>query len=274
MNEPEWLSRQFSFEQKSAKWHEERRKKFTASSNIYNIMRGANGRKQVIDEKLNGRQFFSTFHTRRGNKYETIAKQIYTYMFDTKVKDCTFVQHKEIDDIGASPDGYIEGKKELIEIKIPYKLKPGVIKKQYRLQMLTQLAVTGWKNCVFFECEIKEYRNAEEYYADGNDKFTKNALPKGLIGQIVSPDIAPKFIHYEHVPFHWTSQQQFEYLNNFKTQCAKKCIPFEINYWKLVKCRRRIYHFDNKLWQDVVKNVAICRKELKKEKQKKMIKVH
>ena len=112
---------------------------------------------QLIAQRLTGRarQSFQTSAMKRGSDLEPEAKQAYEIATGNFVTDTEFVEHPIIDMFGASPDGLVEDKNILIEIKCMGDerhldfLLTGEIPLQYQHQMIAQCACTGVPECDF-----------------------------------------------------------------------------------------------------------------------------
>ena len=112
---------------------------------------------QLIAQRLTGRarQSFQTSAMKRGSDLEPEAKQAYEIATGNFVTDTEFVEHPIIDMFGASPDGLVEDKNLLIEIKCMGEerhldfLLTGEIPLQYQHQMIAQCACTGVPECDF-----------------------------------------------------------------------------------------------------------------------------
>ena len=112
---------------------------------------------QLIAQRLTGRarQSFQTSAMKRGSDLEPEAKEAYEIATGNFVTDTEFVEHPIIDMFGASPDGLVEDKNLLIEIKCmgdePHLdfLLTGEIPLQYQRQMIAQCACTGVPECDF-----------------------------------------------------------------------------------------------------------------------------
>tara|TARA_B100000085_G_C18515951_1_gene501644 strand:- start:581 stop:1234 length:654 start_codon:yes stop_codon:yes gene_type:complete len=112
---------------------------------------------QLIAQRLTGRarQSFQTSAMKRGSDLEPEAKEAYEIATGNFVTDTEFVEHPIIDMFGASPDGLVEDKNILIEIKCMGDerhldfLLTGEIPLQYQHQMIAQCACTGVPECDF-----------------------------------------------------------------------------------------------------------------------------
>ena len=151
-------------EQGSPEWFEQRRGKVTASR-IADIMAKTklgystsrqNYLMQLLCERLNGKveESFKSAAMQRGNDLEPEARNWYQLETGEIVEQISFIDHPNIDDAGASPDGLV-GNEGLIEIKCPNTathietLRSKKPSDRYYKQMQWQMACTGRKWCDF-----------------------------------------------------------------------------------------------------------------------------
>ena len=151
-------------EQKSEEWFQDRLGKVTASRVADVMARTKSGygaaRKsymsQLLCERLTGNRedSFQNAAMQRGTDLEPIARSAYEMDKGVMVSEVGFVDHPEIPNCGASPDGMVN-EDGLVEIKCPNTathidfLKTGRIERKYQLQMMLQLACTGRSYCDF-----------------------------------------------------------------------------------------------------------------------------
>lgn len=151
-------------EQGSPEWFEQRRGKVTASR-IADIMAKTksgystsrqNYLMQLLCERLTGKveESFKSSAMQRGNDLEPEARNWYQLETGEIVEQISFIDHPNIDDAGASPDGLV-GNEGLIEIKCPNTathietLRSKKPSDRYYKQMQWQMACTGRKWCDF-----------------------------------------------------------------------------------------------------------------------------
>lgn len=151
-------------EQGSPEWFEQRRGKVTASR-IADIMAKTksgystsrqNYLMQLLCERLTGKveESFKSSAMQRGNDLEPEARNWYQLETGEIVEQVSFIDHPNIDDAGASPDGLV-GAEGLIEIKCPNTathietLRSKKPSDRYYKQMQWQMACTGRKWCDF-----------------------------------------------------------------------------------------------------------------------------
>lgn len=151
-------------EQGSPEWFEQRRGKVTASR-IADIMAKTksgystsrqNYLMQLLCERLTGKveESFKSAAMQRGNDLEPEARNWYQLETGEIVEQVSFIDHPNIDDAGASPDGLV-GNEGLIEIKCPNTathietLRSKKPSDRYYKQMQWQMACTSRKWCDF-----------------------------------------------------------------------------------------------------------------------------
>lgn len=275
-NKVNFLKTMPQYRQKSNEWFNVRQTMFTASSDVCNIMKTSNknrSRNKVIEKKLYSlpSSFTGNKYTFHGNKYERICIQIYETRYNKKVLEFGLMTHPTIPYLGASPDG-ITTDGRVVEIKSPYNRIPnGRIKKEYFVQIQTQMEVCDLDVCDFFEGKIVEYRDKKEY---DNDRFdeentpfldiypkttninhikvpydrrSSNGLEKGMLGRVgyFSTD---EFNKYEYPPMNYTSDEQYKWLKNKQIQYQKKKLDLHIDYWKMEKSAYNEVKRDMKWW--------------------------
>lgn len=150
--------------QGSEEWHQARLGKVTASR-VADIMAKtrsgyAASRKnymaELLCQRLTGKreEGFTNAAMQRGTEMEPIARSRYEVETDVLVAETGLVNHPDIDNFAASPDGLI-GDDGLLEIKCPNTathiefLQSGKIPAKYQSQMLAQMICTGRKWCDF-----------------------------------------------------------------------------------------------------------------------------
>jgi putative phage-type endonuclease len=140
-------------------WFQARLGKVTASR-VIDIVKGARGYRasrenyiaQIVAETLTGQPLdsFTTPAMERGKDLEPLARSAYEAVTLRRVQEVGFVEHPEINGLGASPDGLV-GDDGGIEIKCPNTathldtLLHGTIKRDYIYQMQTCMMCTNRK---------------------------------------------------------------------------------------------------------------------------------
>ena len=143
-----------------------------------------------IKEKEGFVNINTPFHN--GHKYEPLSIMIYEKKHNTTVGEFGCIVHDTIPFLKASPDGInIDPKNKLfgrmLEIKNPTTRKiSGIPKKDYWVQMQTQMEVWDLDECDFLETSFKEYESEEEFLKDTNgidDTYIKSSKneKKGII---------------------------------------------------------------------------------------------
>lgn len=162
--------------QKSKEWLKQRKSCLTASD-TYKITMAKNPNNKTIQQLIDNKtfvdkkgKFVSNAYTRWGERYEDIAVMIYNKMNNVFIYDACLLRHPTKRYIGASCDGFIlkERDAECIEIKCPSTRIPedNYIKREYKEQIQTQLFVTGFDMCNFFDCQLEEWEDEEEFLGD------------------------------------------------------------------------------------------------------------
>lgn len=152
-------------EQRSEAWFQTRLGKVTASR-IADVMAKLktgkasasrqNYQAQLVTERLTGSvaDSYTNAAMQWGMDNEAQARAMYAFHTGIETVEVAFVDHPEIADSGASPDGYA-GEDGLVEIKCPNSathigtLKGENIPDKYIKQMQWQMACTGRKWCDF-----------------------------------------------------------------------------------------------------------------------------
>ena len=165
-----WLKSLPQHEQKTPEWYEFRSKVITASS-LWKIFGTDATRNELMKDKIDPSTFNAGKAIDHGNRFEVTAQKIFETITNTTITEYGCIKHKNIDHIGASPDGIVtdsSGDQTLIgrmlEIKCPYSRQlHGIPKYDYWVQVQIQLEVCDLEYCDFFECDIKEYSTYEDY---------------------------------------------------------------------------------------------------------------
>jgi putative phage-type endonuclease len=185
-------------EQKSIEWLN-RRKKCLTASDVAKVTKARNMTKNktvenLIKDKKNicKNKFRDNIYTRWGERYEDVAVLLYENLHNVKVYEAALQEHPIHTRIGASCDGFIPltGDAECLEIKCPATRIPeaGHIKTEYYEQMQTQLFVTNFEICNFYECQVEEWDGEEEFLEDINNFL-------GIVnGTIIDSDITKEML--------------------------------------------------------------------------------
>lgn len=174
----EWIRNVPQHEQRTPEWFVFRQNLLSASS-LSNVFKSDATRKSLRKEKVSPSKYRSSPATEFGNRFEPIAQAIYEKMTDTTISEYGCIKHKNIDHIGASPDGIVTDATDksmigrMLEIKCLYSRKlTGLPKYDYWVQVQMQLEVCELEYCDFFECKLKEFCEYETFIDDikTNDK--------------------------------------------------------------------------------------------------------
>lgn len=138
----------------------------------------------------------STFHgndaTRHGEKYESVARDLYCEKTGEVVHELGLVQHPELPWIGGSADGVTESGK-LIEIKCPLSRKiEDKVPKHYLAQLQVLMEVLDLDECDFIqykpeplEYQVTNVKRDRQWFADRLPKlreFWNEVLAKRING--------------------------------------------------------------------------------------------
>jgi len=189
----------------------------------------------LILKKVEDIPFIPNEYCYHGTKFETIARMIYEYRANVRVKEYGLMKNKKIDYLGASPDGIAtkykyNGKNianlvgRMLEIKCPAKrtiytdgeIYDHICPAYYFAQIQQQLECCDLDECDFWQCKILEYASRDDFIKDTDrkEKFrTKKGLEKGCLLQLIPKDkIANALENY----------------NNTIYECAKFIYPSKI----------------------------------------------
>jgi len=159
--------------QGSPEWHAQRLGKVTASrvADVVAKTKGgwgasrANYAAQLVAERLTGEptESYTNAAMQWGLDHEADAKSAYEFHRDCEITPCGFIEHPNLNQCGASPDGLI-GRDGVLEIKCPNTanhietLKGRAVPSKYVLQIQWQMACTGrqWADFVSFDPRMPE----------------------------------------------------------------------------------------------------------------------
>ena len=180
-------------EQRSEQWFLARKGKVTASKMADVMAKGRGGAEsvtrakyldQLVTERLTRdiQEGYTNEAMQRGTDLEPIARAAYSFHTGFDVVELGFVDHPDIDNAGASPDGLV-GDCGLVEIKAPNSnthieyILAGKPPAKYIPQMAWQLACTGrkWVDFVSYDDRLEDeskhlfivrYHRDDEYIAE------------------------------------------------------------------------------------------------------------
>ena len=158
-----------------------------------------------------------------GKKYEQIATSLYEHLYNSKVTEFGCVPSDKHLFLGASPDGisskstldykFNEKLGTMLEIKCPFvreitckgEIAGGICPYYYYCQVQQQLECCDLENCDFIQCELREYKDREEYLKDtthtfkiyegteGTEMSPDNTMSKGYLLQFLPKNYIPRY---------------------------------------------------------------------------------
>lgn len=281
-------------EQRTKEWFEYRYNRITASDmataidlNPYESVEGFICKKCDPDFPFLDNEF--VFH---GKKYEQIATQLYEHIYNNKVTEFGCVPSDKYKFLGASPDGIcskatLDSKFSdmigtMLEIKCPYvrkiktkgKIAGTICPFYYYCQVQQQLECCDLDYCDFWQCEIKEYKDRNEYLLD--EKF-KTVFYEGDKGEVIT-DIKRinsrwargcllQFLPKEYEPTHDEDKHVYKStyiypprLDMTQEEYDRWCLE-KIGNWQENKEMADKYYFDKIIYWKIPKshNVKIAR---------------
>jgi len=184
--------------QKSKEWFDARNNMITASAAAdilhLNKYKGKYGPECFLIDKLGYSKFLENENVFHGKKYESVATMIYEHIYNVKIGEFGLIPHFNYEFLGASPDGiatnltldYNESQKvgRMLEIKCPNRREiktSGIENKDicpiyYWVQVQLQLECCDLEECDFWQCNILEYDNIEEWLSNTDnfeEKYTE-----------------------------------------------------------------------------------------------------
>lgn len=176
-------------EQRTTEWYAQRNKMITASDIGTAI--GSNPHEpqyHLLMKKITEVPFLGAKACYHGKKFESIATMIYQYRMNVIVHEYGCVEHPDCC-IGASPDGIVDEFKldgihktelvgRMLEIKCPESRQINmksdnimdIVPCYYYPQIQIQMECCNLDECDFWQCDIKEYKNFEEFLSDTDPK--------------------------------------------------------------------------------------------------------
>lgn len=223
--------------QRTDEWFKLREDKLTASD-LYDAVHNP---LSLIKKKLKNISFnsYAIPALRWGCMFESVASDIYGYLNSTNINEFGLLINDKINGFGASPDG-ITDEGIMIEIKCPYsrEIKDTVIPDKYYYQMQGQMAVCELDLCDYIECKFITFETKEEYINTIKDI---DNYKHGII-------IDYKNGSYRYSTFNNSYEKNIDEMNIEKNNEEK------IIYWMLELINIQRIKFDDKLWNDKIKN--------------------
>ena len=229
----EWIRNIPQHEQRTPEWFAFRETLISASS-LYKIFTSEGTKRSLLKEKIITKPFKKGPPLIHGIRYEPIAQDAYMKITKSNVTEYGCIRHKQIEHIGASPDGIVtkaEDKKlvgRMLEIKCLYSRQLlGLPKYDYWVQMQMQLEVCDLEYCDFFECAIDEYKSYKELVRIMKENRTNEYICYG--GIIEAVDVEKDITHTYHSNQYYEIDdkvfEEFEDWKDNKMQEAKETHP-------------------------------------------------
>ena len=259
-------------EQRTEGWYDMRHNMISASS-LWKCLHTEGARKQIIKEKCEPvKKFFSVnmespLHW--GQKYEPLAQAYYEYKYKTQIKEYGCIQHDKYPFLGASPDGVnidetspLYGR--MLEIKcIVNREITGIPKKEYWIQMQSQMECCNLDSCDFLECRFKEYDSYAMFVDDEGEAFFLNKSGK-LRGSYLCFANKNGQPFYEYPPIDMKSKEEYEIweqgmMDKHSKYTWLKTIRWYLEYVSCVTTKRNIEWFERmfpkikKVWNHIEK---------------------
>ena len=245
-------------EQRSQEWYDYRYSRITASDcataldlNPYEPLESFIMKK--CDPNFPFRDNVFVVH---GKKYEQIATLMYEHIYNVKVTEFGCLPSARYKFLGASPDGIcsahtLDGKYSdklgtMLEIKCPYKrpinhggeINGEICPNYYFWQIQQQLQCCDLYKCDFWQCNIQQYDNREEYLMDTDffpyitegvtDKpVTMDKTTQKLIGKGCLIELYPKKFEKR-----WTREEMIKELKPWmlKNNCEDDIPYYQAQY--------------------------------------------
>jgi putative phage-type endonuclease len=168
--------------------------------------------------------FLDNDYVFHGKKYEQIATQLYEHIYNNKVTEFGCVPSDKYEFLGASPDGIcskstLDGKFSpmvgtMLEIKCPFvrkiktkgKIAGEICPFYYYCQVQQQLECCDLNDCDFWQCELTQYENEDEYYADEKGYTTR--FSEGVDDKVI--EIDPKWTRGMVIQFKPKNWEEWE----------------------------------------------------------------
>ena len=212
-------------EQRTKDWFDYRYNRITASDTASAIdMNPYESVESFICKKCDPNfPFLDNDFVFHGKKYEQIATSLYEHLYNSKVTEFGCVPSDKHLFLGASPDG-ISSKSTLdykfnmklgtmLEIKCPFvreitckgEIAGDICPYYYYCQVQQQLECCDLENCDFIQCELREYKDREEYLKDtthtfkvyegkeGTEMSPDNIMSKGYLLQFLPKNYIPRY---------------------------------------------------------------------------------
>lgn len=277
-------------EQRTQEWFDYRYNRITASDMATAIdLNPYESVEAFVCKKCNPNfPFLDNEFVFHGKKYEQIATQLYEHIYNNKVTEFGCVPSDKYKFLGASPDGicskatlnseFSDMVGTMLEIKCPFvrkiktkgKIAGTICPFYYYCQVQQQLECCDLDYCDFWQCEIKEYKDRNEYLLDEDFKTVFSEGDKGEIKEINSSwarGCLLQFLPKEYEPTH--DEDKHEYKSTYiypprldmtQEEYDKWCLE-KISNWMKDKEMADKYYFDKIIYWKIPKshNVKIVR---------------
>jgi len=205
--------------QRTDEWFKIRNNCISAST-LWKVLHTQSTKNQIIYEKCVGiKHIKNGIHSPMhwGQKYEQVAQMFYESMYGATIEEYGCIPHPIYPFLGASPDGLNVNQSSsrygrLLEIKcIKNRELTGIPKKEYWIQMQSQMECCDIDICDFLECRFLEYDNREQFENDGTYTKTANNQVKGLMLCFLDEDNNPI---YKYKPIELEKQETEQWIEN------------------------------------------------------------
>lgn len=263
-------------EQRSSEWYELRETRATASDGGCIVgMNSHEPQYKFLIKKVLKPPFESNMYCYHGTKLEQIATMVYEYRTNTKVTEFGLVAHPKYSFLAASPDGIVskyklDGKHltknvgRMLEIKCPVRrqiktegyIKGVICPIYYWVQVQLQLECCNLDECDFWQCDIAEYDDREDFIrdTDKNEPFRSrtSGMEKGCLIQVISKDRIEDVKNGDYLKVIWEDSKHIyppkvemtpeecdkwiaETMSQFNKTCPNGYYFDKVIYWKLMK---------------------------------------
>lgn len=203
----EWLNNIPQPEQRTPAWYAYRSSVLTASSlsHIFDKSTTVSYLEYFESKVTQNSKMIKGNALSHGIRHEQNAQSIYEIINNCTVSEYGCIKHKEIDYIGASPDGIVTKAADpkmlgrMLEIKCLFSRRlTGIPKWNYWVQCQLQMEVCNLPICDFFECVINEKNTMTDFY----NKIRNNTMDNKYYGIVIEYEFVdnPDNIKYIYSP--------------------------------------------------------------------------
>ena len=271
-------------EQRSAEWYKHALEFLTASQfgDVLGAKRGRgklvlskiNSEEQQLQQQQQSRRIAAWIHETNpfdwGIRFEPVAKMVYEYLTETRVREIGRLVHANPElKLAASPDGIIEECKgpanerlgRLVEFKAPISrpIEDGEVPKNYWYQMQIQMEVADVDVCDYFEVVLRSpIRDTEALVVEGPGRMSGYVYS---IGCAKPPFDDPQPFRYIYSKVN-ESVVLADELDLKEGETLLETIPWDLISYNLVPVLRSHTWFDSikpiieEFWKDVEKAKA------------------